>query len=74
MAPELPLTIVALNRATIVVSVVLGLTLEQPLVTTALLVMLAAALALGQRGSLIFQAGSRLFRRQVETAREAGQT
>ena len=74
MAPELPLTIVALNRATIVVSVVLGLTLEQPLVTTALLVMLAAALALGPRGSLIFRAGSRLFRRQVETAREAGRT
>ena len=74
VAPEIPLPIVTLNRATIVVSLVLGLALGQPLVTTALLVMLAAALALGPRGSIVFQAGSRLFRRQVEVARDAGQT
>lgn len=73
-APAIPLPIVALNRATIVVSIVLGLTLRQPLVTTALLVVLTAALALGPHGSLIFQVGSRLLRRQVAVAREAGQT
>ena len=73
-ASEIPLPIVALNRAVIVSGVVVGLVFEQPLVTTVLFVVLAAAVVLGPRGSLIFQVGRRLLRRQVAMAREAGQT
>jgi hypothetical protein len=73
-AAEIPLPIVALNRATIVITIVAGLALGQPAIITALLVVLVAALAFGPRGSLIFQVGSRLLRRQVAIAREAGQT
>ncbi len=72
--PSIPLPIVALNRATIVVSIVVALALGQPLITTALLVVLTAPLVFGPRGSLIFRVGDRLLRRQVAIAREAGQT
>lgn len=73
-AGEIPLPIVALNRAVIVTGIVAGLVFAQPLVTTALFVVLAAAVVLGPRGSLIFQVGSRFLRRQVAIARESGQT
>ena len=71
---SIPLPIVALNRATIVISIVAGLALGLPLITTALLVVLAVALLFGPRGSLIFRVGDRLLSRQVAAAREAGQT
>lgn len=71
---SIPLPIVALNRATIVISIVAGLALGLPLVSTVLLVVLVAALLFGPRGSVIFQVGSRLLHRQVAIAREAGQT
>jgi len=43
-------------------------------VTTVLDVILAAALVVGLRGSLIFRMYGRVLRRQVAVAREAGQT
>lgn len=63
-----------LNRATIVVSIVVALALGLPIITTALLVVLAAALLPGPQGSLIFHVGNRLLRRQVAVARESGHT
>ena len=71
---SIPLPIVALNRATIVISIVAGLALGLPLITTALLAVLAAALLFGPRGSLIFRVGDRLLSRQVAIALETGQT
>jgi hypothetical protein len=65
---DIPMPVVTLNRAVIVTAVLLGLLLRQPLLTTALFLILASAVAFGQRGSLIFQAGSRLFAARNRTA------
>lgn len=70
----IPLPIVALNRATIVIAITVGLLLGLPVLTTALLVVLAAALAFGPRGSPIFRAGERFLAGPVALARERGQT
>ncbi len=61
---DIPLPIVALNRWTIVISIVAGFVLQQPLLTTALFVVLLASVVLGQRFSLIFQVGKRLLAAQ----------
>ena len=66
--PDVPLPIVQLNRWTLVAGITLGFILQQPLVTTALFLVLAAATIFGQRGSLIFQAGKRVFRSRLATA------
>ncbi len=65
---DIPLPIVVLNRWTIVVSLVTGFLLHQPLISTALFVVLLAAVVVGPRGSLIFQVGKRLFARQILSA------
>ncbi len=57
---NIPMPIVNLNRWTLVISILAGLILQWPLVTTALFVILLFAVTFGQRGSLIFQTGKRL--------------
>lgn len=57
---DIPQPIVNLNRWTLVVGIMGGLILQQPLFTTALFLILVPAVLYGQRGSLIFQLGKRL--------------
>ena len=72
--PDIPLPIVALNRAVIVLTVLAGLLLDWPILTTLLFVVLLGAVLLGPGGSLVFQVGRRVFARQVALAVETGQT
>jgi hypothetical protein len=64
----IPMPIVKLNRWVIVVGVLVGLLMQQPLITTALFVVLLLAVLFGPRGSLVFRAGSILFAKQNLTA------
>lgn len=68
LAGGIPMPIVRLNRWTLLVGIVAGAILQQPLITTLLFLILAGSLVFGPRGSLIFQAGKRLFARQNATA------
>ncbi len=61
---DVPLPIVKLNRWTLVIGILGGLALRQPLVTTALFLVLLPASLFGQRVSLIFKIGKRLFAAQ----------
>ncbi len=61
---DIPLPIVTLNRWTIVVGIVAGFVLQQPLLTTLLFLILLPAVLIGQRVSLIFQVGKRLLAAQ----------
>ena len=63
-----PQPIVSLNHATLVVGVVGGLLLQQPLVTTALFLLLLPAVLFGQRWSPIARVGRWLFARQIAHA------
>ncbi len=65
---DIPLPIVKLNRWTLLTGIVAGVVLQQPLFTTALFLILLPAVLYGQRYSLIFQTGKRLFARQILTA------
>jgi hypothetical protein len=56
----IPLSIVRLNRITIVATVVLAFVLHLPLLTSALFAVVALAAAFGRRASLIYQVGSRV--------------
>ena len=61
---DIPLPIVKLNRWTLVVGILGGLLLQQPLATTVLFGLLLPATLFGQRGSPIFWVGSRLLARR----------
>ena len=65
---DIPLPIVRLNRWMLVVGILGSLALGQPLVTTILFAILLPATAIGQRASLVFQVGKRLYARQIPTA------
>jgi hypothetical protein len=65
---DIPLPVVKLNRWVLLVGILAGLLLGQPLVTTALFLILLPATALGQRTSLIYLVGTRLFARRIVTA------
>ena len=65
---DVPLPIVKLNRWTLVVGVLTGVVLRQPWITTLLFLILLPASLFGQRASLIFWAGQRLFARQNAVA------
>jgi hypothetical protein len=65
---DIPLPIVTLNRATLVIGIIGGLLLRQPLFTTALFLLLLPAVLFGQRASLIFFVGRRLLARWNATA------
>jgi hypothetical protein len=69
---DIPLPIVHLNRWVLVVGVVGGLILRQPLVTTALFLVVVSAVLFGRRGSLIFQVGRRLLAKRNAKALNAG--
>lgn len=62
---DIPLPIVKLNRWTLVIGLLGAVVLQQPLITTCLFVVLLAAVLFGQRYSLIFQVGRRLFASQI---------
>jgi len=65
---DIPLPIVRLNRWLLVVGILAGLALQQPLLTTLLFAILLPATIIGQRASLVFLVGKRLFARQIPTA------
>jgi hypothetical protein len=67
----IPLPIVKLNRWVLVVGVISGLLLQQPLFTTVLFVVVLSAVLFGRRGSLIFQVGKRLFAKRNTAALRA---
>src|ERR671917_1211049 len=69
----IPLPIVTLNRWFLVVGVVGGLPLQQPLFTTVLFIVVLSAVAFGRRGSLIFQVGKRLLAKWSTAAQRAGE-
>lgn len=62
---DIPLPIVKLNRWTLLVGILAALALQQPLVTAALFFVILAATVFGQRGSIIFYIGKRLFAAQI---------
>jgi hypothetical protein len=65
---DIPMPIVLLNRWTLLLGVIAAIALQQPLITTALFVILGGAALFGSRGSLIYQIGSRAFARWNATA------
>lgn len=65
---DIPLPIVKLNRWLLLVGILGGLVLGQPLFTTALLLVLLPAVLWGQRASLVVYVGSWLFAAQIPTA------
>jgi hypothetical protein len=65
---DIPLPIVLLNRWTLLLGVLAAFVLQQPLIATALFVILSSAALFGSRGSLIYQIGSRIFARWNATA------
>jgi len=67
----IPAPIVKLNRWTLVIGILTAFVLQQPLITTLLFLAVASAALFGRRGSLIFAAGSRLFKRQNAAALSA---
>lgn len=67
---RIPLPLVKLNRWTLLVGIVLGFVTRQPLVTSALLLILLTAVLFGPRWSLIAQVGQRLFVRGTATEYE----
>lgn len=65
---NVPMPIVTLNRATLVVGIVAGILLQQPLLTTVLFLILLPSVLGGQRWSLIAAVGRKLFARQIPHA------
>ena len=65
---DVPMPIVGLNRWVLLMGIIVGLVLQQPLLTTLLFLILLPAVVIGQRASLIFRVGKRLFARQIPTA------
>jgi hypothetical protein len=64
----IPMPIVQLNRSVNIVGVLAALALHQPLITTAVFVIMACATIFGSRGSLVFQIGKRAFAKANATA------
>lgn len=67
---DIPMPVVLLNRWTLFTGVILAIILQQPLITTALFLILLPAVLFGQKFSLIFQIGTRLFAKQCVTAKK----
>ncbi len=57
----IPATVVRLNRVVLVLGVLVGLVLQQPLLTTGLFLLLMPAVIWGRRASLVFRLGEVLF-------------
>jgi len=65
---DIPLPIVKLNRWILLLGILGGLALRQPLVTTVLFVVLLPATLLGQKASLIYRLGRVLFASRLAVA------
>ena len=68
----IPLPIVKLNRWVLVLGVVSGLLLREPLFTTLLFTAILSGLVFGQRGSPIFRVGKRLLAKYNTLAQHEG--
>jgi cation transporter-like permease len=66
----IPLPIVRLNRTLLVVGVIASIALQQPLITTALFVLVLPAALFGRRGSPVYALGSRLFASRLADAEQ----
>ena len=60
----IPIPIVKLNRSVLLAGVATAISFQQPLVITALFLIILSAVLFGRKGSLIFFIGSRLFAQQ----------
>lgn len=60
----IPMPIVRFNRAILLAGILLAIALQQPLITTALFLLILPSVLFGKNASLIFRLGSRLFARQ----------
>ena len=69
---DIPLPIVKLNRWVLVTGVLSGLLLRQPLLTTALFIIMLFAALFGRRGSPIFWVGKRLLAKRNAAAQREG--
>ena len=69
---DIPLPIVKLNRWVLVTGVLSGLLLRQPLLTTALFIVMLFAALFGRRGSPIFWVGKRLLAKRNAAAQREG--
>ncbi len=67
-APGIPLPVVTFNRWVLLAGIITAIIVQQPLITTALFLILLPAVIFGRRGSLIFFIGSQLFSEAVKTA------
>lgn len=70
LCSDIPMPIVRLNRWTLLTGIVVGLLLQQPLITTFLFLILLPAVLYGQRRSLIFQVGKRLLASRIAAGTE----
>jgi hypothetical protein len=67
--PEgIPMPLVKLNRWILLIGVLIGLFLQQPLLTTVLFLLLLPTVIFGQRWSLIGIVGKMLFAKRIPTA------
>ena len=64
----IPMPIVSLNRVMLLAGITLGAIIQQPLITTTLFLIILPAVLWGQKASLIYLVGSRLFEKQNLTA------
>lgn len=69
----IPVTIVRLNRTILVLGILLGFALQQPLLTTGLFLLLLPAVIWGRRASLIFRLGEMVLRPRATDLREQWQ-
>ena len=65
---DVPMPIVKLNRWTLILGVVIGIVMQQPLIITFLLCVLLPTVFWGQRWSLIVLIGKQLFKRHIPHA------
>lgn len=64
----IPLPIVRFNRVILLGGIVTAILLSQPIITTALFLLILPAVLYGRKASLIFLAGSKLFEKQIRGA------
>ncbi|NTV99043.1 MAG: DUF4395 domain-containing protein [Chlorobiaceae bacterium] len=64
----IPVPIVKLNQSVIVAGVIIGILLQQPLITTFLFLVMLSAVIFGKKGSLVFFIGSLILAKQNENA------
>ncbi len=67
-ADGVPLPIVRLNRIVLAAGVIVALALNQPLITTALFLLILPAALFGRRASPIYHVGRRIFAKQIPAA------